>query len=70
MVFFLQIIMSSYREYEMNRTSMPKATKLLSKVDEIVKKEGSKIMAIRPIIVEKIRCSICSILLFINSLNG
>ena len=54
MVFFLQIIMSSYREYEMNRTSMPKAIELLSKVDEIVQKEGSKILAIRPIIVEKL----------------
>ena len=46
--------MSSYREYEMNRTSMPKAIELLSKVDEIVQKEGSKILAIRPIIVEKL----------------
>ena len=53
MVFFLQFIMSSYREYEMNRKSMPKAIELLSKVDEIVQREDSKMLALRPIIADK-----------------
>ena len=41
------------REYEMNRKSMPKAIELLSKVDEIVQKEDSKMLALRPIIADK-----------------
>ena len=41
------------REYEMDRKSMPKAIELLSKVDEIVQKEDSKMLALRPIIADK-----------------
>ena len=37
----------------MNRKSMPKAIELLSKVDEIVQKEDSKMLALRPIIADK-----------------
>tara|TARA_E500000331_G_C17009719_1_gene605833 strand:- start:100 stop:717 length:618 start_codon:yes stop_codon:yes gene_type:complete len=41
------------REYEMDRKSMPKAIELLSKVDKIVQKEDSKMLALRPIIADK-----------------
>ena len=41
------------REYEMNIKSMPEAIELLSKVDEIVQKEGSKILALRTMIANK-----------------
>ncbi len=41
------------REYEMQRKSMPKAVELLSKVDEIVQKEDSKMLALRPVIADK-----------------
>ena len=41
------------REYDMERKSMPKAIELLSKVDEIVQKEDSKMLALRPIIADK-----------------
>ena len=37
----------------MERKSMPKAIELLSKVDEIVQKEDSKMLALRPIIADK-----------------
>ena len=41
------------REYEMDRKSMPEAIELLSKVDKIVQKEDSKMLALRPIIADK-----------------
>ena len=41
------------REYDMERKSMPKAIELLSKVEEIVQKEDSKMLALRPIIADK-----------------
>ena len=37
----------------MNIKSMPEAIELLSKVDEIVQKEGSKILALRTMIANK-----------------
>ena len=41
------------REYEVDRKSLPKAIEILSDVDEIVKKEDSKLLALRPIISDK-----------------